>query len=209
MGRHRPELDIRRSLARLPRGVAARIAASGARLRTVLIVSGAAVAVLAVSAGTVLATGGSGPRPAAAAQPTAAPLADAPRATPSATPTRTRKARPAKPLAQSVRDEKPKPKPKVLDSGTCEASFYGEGQMTASGEPFDPSGLTAAHKTLPLGSKVRVTNQNNGKSVVVRINDRGPFVAGRCLDLSTGAMSAVGGMGSGVIPVRYEVLSRG
>nr|WP_202421027.1 septal ring lytic transglycosylase RlpA family protein [Actinomadura rayongensis] len=177
-------------------------------MRTVLIVSGAAVAVLAVSAGTVLATGGSDPRPAAAAQPTpTAPLADAPRATPSVTPTR--KVRPVKPLAQSVRDEKPKPRPKVLDSGTCEASFYGEGQMTASGEPFDPSGLTAAHKTLPLGSKVRVTNQNNGKSVVVRINDRGPFVAGRCLDLSTGAMQAVGGMGSGVIPVRYEVLSRG
>lgn len=109
---------------------------------------------------------------------------------------------------------KPEPKPKkkkrkVLESGSCEASYYWQGQMTASGEPFDPSELTAAHKTLPMGSKVRVTNKNNGRSVTVRINDRGPFVSGRCLDLSRAAMKKVGGTGSGVIPVRYEVLSRG
>lgn len=81
--------------------------------------------------------------------------------------------------------------------------------MTASGEPFNPDALTAAHKTLPMGSRVHVTNKNNGRSVTVRINDRGPFVSGRCLDLSRAAMQKVGGTGSGVIPVRYEVLSRG
>src|SRR5262245_21171505 len=97
---------------------------------------------------------------------------------------------------------------KILSSGTCEASYYGSGGRTASGETFDPDALTAAHKTLPLGSKVRVINQRNDRSVVVRINDRGPYVSGRCLDLSTAAMHAVGGMGSGVIPVKYEVLAK-
>ncbi|WP_243711290.1 septal ring lytic transglycosylase RlpA family protein [Actinomadura sp. KC216] len=98
---------------------------------------------------------------------------------------------------------------KVIKSGSCEASYYWEGQMTASGEPFDPSELTAAHKTLPMGSKVRVTNKNNDRSVIVRINDRGPYAGGRCLDLSKAAMKKVGGTGAGVIPVRYEILSRG
>ncbi len=97
---------------------------------------------------------------------------------------------------------------RILSTGSCEASYYGDGQRTASGEEFDPSELTAAHKTLPMGSRVRVINRNNDQSVVVRINDRGPFVSGRCLDLSTAAMRAVGGMGSGVIPVKYEVLAR-
>jgi rare lipoprotein A (peptidoglycan hydrolase) len=97
---------------------------------------------------------------------------------------------------------------KILSTGNCEASYYGSGGRTASGETFDPDALTAAHKTLPLGSKVRVINQNNDRSVVVRINDRGPYVSGRCLDLSTAAMQAVGGMGSGVIPVKYEVLAK-
>jgi rare lipoprotein A len=94
----------------------------------------------------------------------------------------------------------------VLSHGACEASYYGSGGRTASGEAFDPAALTAAHKTLPLGSKVRVTNRNNDRSVVVRINDRGPFIAGRCLDLSSAAMHAVGGTGAGVIPVSYEVI---
>jgi rare lipoprotein A len=97
---------------------------------------------------------------------------------------------------------------KILSHGACEASYYGSGGRTASGESFHPDALTAAHKTLPIGSKVRVTNRHNDRSVVVRINDRGPFVAGRCLDLSSGAMQAVGGLGSGVIPVRYEVLAQ-
>ncbi|WP_243719526.1 septal ring lytic transglycosylase RlpA family protein [Actinomadura sp. KC06] len=97
---------------------------------------------------------------------------------------------------------------KVVRSGSCKASYYWEGQMTASGEAFDPSELTAAHKTLPMGSKVRVTNKNNDRSVIVRINDRGPYAGGRCLDLSKAAMKKVGGTGAGVIPVRYEVLSK-
>jgi rare lipoprotein A len=92
-------------------------------------------------------------------------------------------------------------------SGSCEASYYDEGEMTASGESFDPSELTAAHKTLDFGTKVRVINKNNGESTVVRINDRGPFISGRCLDLSTAAMRAVRGVGSGVIQVRYQVLA--
>lgn len=97
---------------------------------------------------------------------------------------------------------------KILSRGSCAASYYGNGGRTASGEAFDPDALTAAHRTLPLGSKVRVINRHNDRSVIVRINDRGPFVAGRCLDLSSAAMQAVGGLGPGVIPVRYEVLAR-
>jgi rare lipoprotein A len=97
--------------------------------------------------------------------------------------------------------------PRVIETGACEASFYGEGTGTASGEAFDPSALTAAHKTLPFGSKVQVTNKDNDESVIVRINDRGPFKPGRCLDLSTAAMKAIGGVSSGVIQVTYEVLA--
>lgn len=89
---------------------------------------------------------------------------------------------------------------------SCQASYYWQGQTTASGERFNPNDLTAAHKTLPLGSKVKVTNPSNGKTVVVRINDRGPYVAGRCLDLSKAAMETIGGTSSGVITVNYEVL---
>ena len=95
----------------------------------------------------------------------------------------------------------------VVRTGSCAASYYDEGVMTASGESFDPGELTAAHKTLDFGTKVRVINKNNGESVVVRINDRGPFAGGRCLDLTTAAMEAVGGIGSGVIQVRYQVLA--
>jgi peptidoglycan lytic transglycosylase len=97
---------------------------------------------------------------------------------------------------------------KTVGGGSCEASYYGEGQLTASGEDFDPGEMTAAHKTLAFGTKIRVINKNNDESAIVRINDRGPYVSGRCLDLSTAAMRAVGGMGSGVIPVRYQILAR-
>ncbi|WP_433241936.1 septal ring lytic transglycosylase RlpA family protein [Streptosporangium sp. CA-135522] len=99
-----------------------------------------------------------------------------------------------------------KPKIHVISSGACGASFYDEGQMTASGERFNPQAMTAAHKTLPLGSKVRVTNPATGASVTVRINDRGPYVGGRCLDLSKAAFSAIGNTGAGVMRVKYEVL---
>ncbi|WP_410810516.1 septal ring lytic transglycosylase RlpA family protein [Micromonospora sp. 067-2] len=96
--------------------------------------------------------------------------------------------------------------PKVLDSGSCGASFYSDGQLTANGESFDPSELTAAHKTLPFNTRVRVTNPSNGKSVVVRINDRGPFVDGRCLDLSEAAFATIASVDVGALTVRYEVL---
>ncbi|GAA4233367.1 hypothetical protein GCM10023075_49500 [Streptosporangium album] len=99
-----------------------------------------------------------------------------------------------------------RPKVHVISTGSCGASFYNEGQMTASGERFNPRAMTAAHKTLPLGSRVRVTNPATGESVTVRINDRGPYVGGRCLDLSRAAFSAIGSTGAGVMRVRYEVL---
>jgi rare lipoprotein A len=80
------------------------------------------------------------------------------------------------------------------------ASVYSyKGGKTASGERTHPSGLTAAHRTLPFGAKVRVTNKRNGRSVVVRINDRGPFVRGRVIDVTPAAASALGF--SGLAPV--------
>lgn len=85
------------------------------------------------------------------------------------------------------------------------ASFYWEGRKTANGERFRPGGLTAAHRTLPFGTKVRVTNLRNGRSVVVRINDRGPFIKGRSIDLSRGAATVIGMLGQGVAPVRVAV----
>ena len=88
------------------------------------------------------------------------------------------------------------------------ASYYGNesGSQTASGARFNPSAMTAAHRTLPFGTKVRVTNKRNGRSVVVTINDRGPFVRGRIIDLSTGAAGVIGMRGAGVAPVSVEVL---
>ena len=91
------------------------------------------------------------------------------------------------------------------------ASYYGNesGSQTASGARFNAAGMTAAHRTLPFGTKVRVTNKSNGRSVVVTINDRGPFVGGRIIDLSTGAAGVIGMMGAGVAPVLVEVLAKG
>jgi rare lipoprotein A len=95
----------------------------------------------------------------------------------------------------------------VVGSGTCEASFYSDPQPTANGEQFDPDAMTAAHKTLSFDTRVRVTNLSNGKSVTVRINDRGPYVDGRCLDLSRAAFEAISSLDAGVANVRYEVLA--
>lgn len=89
------------------------------------------------------------------------------------------------------------------------ASFYGKrfhGRRTANGERFNMHAMTAAHKSLPFGTKVRVTNKANGRSVVVRINDRGPFIGGRALDLSRGAAAAIGMIDAGVQRVAMEVL---
>ena len=90
------------------------------------------------------------------------------------------------------------------------ASWYGHahhGRLTASGERYDMHALTAAHRSLPFGTRLRVTNLNNAEVVEVRINDRGPMVAGRILDLSYAAARRLGAVGAGVIPVSFTVLS--
>lgn len=81
------------------------------------------------------------------------------------------------------------------------ASWYALNSKTASGERMNPSAMTAAHRTLPFGSKVVVTNQRNGRSVVVRINDRGPFINGRVIDLSKAAAHELGFVRSGHTPI--------
>ncbi len=75
----------------------------------------------------------------------------------------------------------------------------------ASGGRFNPNAMTAAHKTLPFGTKVKVTNKRNGRSVVVTINDRGPFIRGRVIDLSKGAAKVIQMTGAGVVPVSLEI----
>lgn len=117
--------------------------------------------------------------------------------------------RPVPPAARSLqRETTPSPSPNVISSGSCAASFYWEPQPTANGETFNPEALTAAHKTLPFNSRVRVTNPNNGKSVVVRINDRGPYIDGRCIDLSRAAFREIANLETGVLKVvKYEVLA--
>jgi hypothetical protein len=87
----------------------------------------------------------------------------------------------------------------VASQVTVMASYYGKefaGRRTASGEKFNPGGMTAAHRTLPFGTLVRVTHSRNGRSVTVRINDRGPFIRGRSIDLSAAAAAAIGMGGS-------------
>ena len=83
--------------------------------------------------------------------------------------------------------------------GTCE---------TAYGEYFRPNKVSVAHKTLPHGTKLVITNLNNGRKITARVNDKGPFVAGRDLDLSLGAMKKLGGVKAGVIPVNYCILKK-
>jgi rare lipoprotein A (peptidoglycan hydrolase) len=100
-----------------------------------------------------------------------------------------------------------KARPKPYQVGT--ASWYGndfQGKATATGEPYNMYDLTAAHMKLPLGTKVRVTNVRNGKAVVVRINDRGPVVPGRIIDLSYSAARVLGMKGYGVQKVRLDVM---
>ena len=102
----------------------------------------------------------------------------------------------------------------LIAQAVGQASFYGNepgegGPLTANGERYNPGGYTAAHRTLPFGTRVRVTSPNTGRSVVVRINDRGPFVGGRVIDLSVGAARAIGLTSSGVGTVRMDVLGGG
>jgi rare lipoprotein A len=96
--------------------------------------------------------------------------------------------------------------PTIASAQTGIASVYSEGP-TATGERVVASGLTAAHRTLPFGTMVRVTNTSNGRSVVVRINDRGPFVKGRIIDLTPGAAHAIGIAGLGAVTV--DVVGKG
>jgi rare lipoprotein A len=86
------------------------------------------------------------------------------------------------------------------------ASFYTEDQQTASGEKFDTHDLTAAHPTLPFGTRLRVTNVATGRSVTVRINDRGPYIPGRVVDVSHSAASALGMVESGIAKVKLDVV---
>lgn len=102
-----------------------------------------------------------------------------------------------------VRPEKQPPSRAWLEEGL--ASYYGAGlagRPTASGEKFNPKGFTAAHRKLPFGSCLRVVNMENGRSVQVRVNDRGPFVQGRVVDVSTAAAKQLGLMGKGLARVR-------
>jgi len=90
-----------------------------------------------------------------------------------------------------------------------QASYYSDklqGRSTASGEPYNKNAMTAAHRKLAFGTMVRVTNKANGQSVVVRINDRGPFVKGRIIDLSRAAFSSIGNTSAGVLDVTVEVV---
>ncbi len=92
---------------------------------------------------------------------------------------------------------------------TSYASYYHDkfnGRKTASGEIFSNSKFTAANRTLPFGTNIRVTNLNNGKQVIVKINDRGPFHASRALDISKAAFDEIGDISHGTIPVEYEIV---
>jgi rare lipoprotein A len=92
-------------------------------------------------------------------------------------------------------------------SWTGQASFYSHGARTASGAKFNPGGLTAAHRSLPFGTRLRVTNLANQRSVFVTVNDRGPFTGGRIIDLSAGAADVIGMRNAGVAQVRIERLA--
>src|SRR5215472_10241126 len=115
-------------------------------------------------------------------------------------------------LAGCSAARKPKPVPVVAESGTTQtgiASWYGpgfHGRRTSSGEIYNQFDLTAAHQTLPHGTRVRVTNLTNGRTVQVRINDRGPFVDDRIIDLSYAAARQIDMIGPGTAPVRMEVV---
>ncbi|GJQ21751.1 MAG: hypothetical protein HBSIN02_21060 [Bacteroidia bacterium] len=101
---------------------------------------------------------------------------------------------------------------KVLLTLEGVASYYADafhGKLTSNGETFDMNALTAAHRTFPFGTKVRVTNLGNGKSVMVRVNDRGPFVEGRIIDLSLGAAKVIDLVQTGTGHVRLEVIEWG
>ena len=113
---------------------------------------------------------------------------------------------------RTVAPVRPLPASKLIEVVQGAASWYGPGfygRTTANGERFSKGTLTAAHRTLPFGTKVRVTNLSNGRSVVVRINDRGPFKHHRVIDLAHGAASQLQMMQAGEVPVTLEILAKG
>ncbi|MFC4149153.1 septal ring lytic transglycosylase RlpA family protein [Micromonospora mangrovi] len=200
-----------------PAGIAATAAvgvalAVGGTVGAVQLTSGPAEpeAAVAEALPSTLAPSSASPSPSASVAPSLSPSPTATTASPSPKVTRTQAASRSKVRTASPRPsataKKTAPAVKVVDSGSCGASFYDEGQMTANGETFNPDALTAAHKTLPFNTRVRVTNPANGKSVIVRINDRGPYVDGRCIDLSRAAFAAIASVDLGEVDVKYEVL---
>lgn len=142
---------------------------------------------------------------------TYAPAASEPRTATEAPEPRTpeRVSRDARPphRTPSASPSRPAKRPTVVDAGSCGTSFYDEPQGTANGERFNPDAITAAHKSLPFNTRVRVTNPDTGDSVVVRINDRGPYIDGRCLDLSRAAFARIASLDAGVIHAEYAVLA--
>ena len=165
--------------------------------------------VLLVSVLTVL-SGCASRRPLAASQPPSEPSS-----TPETTSESAKSSTPPGPLrsgtaAKRRRDTSVPVLPGYAEQG--EASWYGvpfHGRQASNGEIYDMNKLTAAHRTLPFETMVRVTNERNGKSTVVRITDRGPFVNNRIIDLSYAAAREIESIGPGVVPVRLEVLSTG
>ncbi len=115
----------------------------------------------------------------------------------------------SKPYTQNGKQYKPTDRPPIGKKFRGSASFYADdfhGKKTSNGETFDMHGLTAAHKTWPFNTWIEVKNLENGRTVIVRINDRGPFVGDRILDLSYGAAKELRMIGSGVIPVEITIL---
>jgi rare lipoprotein A len=122
----------------------------------------------------------------------------------------------APPSSRATSAPPPPPQPVALVAATApitvlagRASWYGEphhGRLTANGERFDMNRLTAAHRTLPFGTRLRVVNLINDRVVEVRINDRGPMIPGRILDLSYAAARALGAVATGVIPIRATIV---
>jgi rare lipoprotein A len=115
-------------------------------------------------------------------------------------------ARKPDPATPAVLDAHPAAKANSSSYGV--ASFYTEDEWTASGERFNTHAMTAAHPTLPFGTRLRVTNVTNGRSVVVRVNDRGPFVPGRVVDLSGSAAESLGMVERGIVKVKLDVVQK-
>jgi rare lipoprotein A len=126
-------------------------------------------------------------------------------------PTNNKKEKSKKGKKKSISEKKLSYNPKKTEYKGI-SSYYGpkfHGKLTANGEIFDMYGVTAAHKKFPFNTMVRVTNENNGKSLMIRINDRGPYVDGRILDCSFGAAKKLGFVGEGTAPVKIEILEWG